>query len=104
MAIQDQTVFPPAEVQQSKILVYEDVFFRESNIRRSKIVLDYSGAMLLILLLAVPMVLCIIVIRLDSPGPAFFRQPRVGFHNRVFSIHTPEFALTPFIQDKSLMR
>jgi len=27
-----------------------------------------------------------------------------GSRSRVFSIHTPEFALTPFIQDKSLMR
>ena len=27
-----------------------------------------------------------------------------GFHSRVFSILTPEFALTPCIQDKSLMR
>ena len=28
----------------------------------------------------------------------------IGFRNRVFSIRTPEFALTPFIRDKSLMR
>jgi len=27
-----------------------------------------------------------------------------GFRNRVYSIHIPEFALTPFIRDRSPMR
>lgn len=39
------------------------------------------------LLLLVPVLLAIsIAIRLDSPGPAFFRQPRVGQGNRIFNI------------------
>jgi exopolysaccharide biosynthesis polyprenyl glycosylphosphotransferase len=39
------------------------------------------------LLLFAPFLLIIaIAIKLDSPGPALFRQPRVGYHNRSFRI------------------
>lgn len=41
----------------------------------------------LILLLAAPlMLLTALAIRLDSPGPIFFRQPREGFNNRPFRV------------------
>ncbi|MEM7729878.1 MAG: exopolysaccharide biosynthesis polyprenyl glycosylphosphotransferase [Pseudomonadota bacterium] len=36
--------------------------------------------------LAVPLAVIALVIRLDSPGPALFRQPRHGFNNRVFDV------------------
>ena len=40
------------------------------------------------LLLAAPLMLAIAVwIKLDSPGPVFFRQERVGRHGRAFRIH-----------------
>ena len=40
-----------------------------------------------LLLLLLPGVVVAAVIRLDSPGPVFFRQERVGRHGRVFRIH-----------------
>ena len=40
-----------------------------------------------LLLLALPVLLAVaLLIKLDSPGPVLFRQPRVGFDNRMFSI------------------
>jgi len=40
------------------------------------------------LLLAVPLLLLVAVaIRLDSPGPILFRQPREGFNNRPFHVY-----------------
>lgn len=43
---------------------------------------------LVALLLAAPlMLLAALAIRLDSPGPVFFRQPRVGQGGRLFRIH-----------------
>lgn len=36
--------------------------------------------------LAVPMLLLAIAIKLDSPGPVFFRQRRVGIHKSYFNI------------------
>jgi lipopolysaccharide/colanic/teichoic acid biosynthesis glycosyltransferase len=40
--------------------------------------LDVAGALLLLVLLAPLLLLAAVLIRLDSPGPAFFRQRRVG--------------------------
>jgi Undecaprenyl-phosphate glucose phosphotransferase len=40
-----------------------------------------------LLLLLLPVLLSVaLLIKLDSPGPVLFRQPRVGFDNRMFSI------------------
>lgn len=48
---------------------------------------DLAGAALGLLLLS-PLLLGVAVwIKLDSPGPVFYRQPRVGRHGRVFHIH-----------------
>jgi exopolysaccharide biosynthesis polyprenyl glycosylphosphotransferase len=48
--------------------------------------MDYLGAGLGVLLLA-PLFLAIAVaIRLDSPGPVFFRQERVGLHGKLFQV------------------
>jgi Undecaprenyl-phosphate glucose phosphotransferase len=44
------------------------------------------GSMLMLLLLPV-FLLVAIIIRLDSPGPVFFRQPRLGFNNRTFMVY-----------------
>lgn len=43
---------------------------------------------LLILIMIAPILLIIaIIIRLDSPGPALFRQQRYGFNNNVFTVY-----------------
>jgi Undecaprenyl-phosphate glucose phosphotransferase len=45
---------------------------------------DKVLAALLLAVAAVPMLLIAAAIKLDSPGPVFFRQRRVGFNNREF--------------------
>ncbi len=58
-----------------------------SGQRALKRVFDLVGASLL-LLLALPFLIAIaIAIRLDSPGPAFFRQLRVGERGRLFTMY-----------------
>ena len=51
-----------------------------------KRVLDYTFGLagFLVFLLCLPFVA--VAIKLDSPGPVFFRQPRMGQHGRVFRI------------------
>lgn len=51
-----------------------------------KRLLDFTAAALGLLLLAPLFVLVALAIKLDSPGPVFFRQERVGRHGRVFRI------------------
>jgi len=54
--------------------------------RHFKVILDYAGAFIA-LLLALPLfVLIAIGIRLDSPGPIFYSQERVGRGGRLFRI------------------
>ena len=39
-----------------------------------------------LLMLAVPMLILAIIIKLDSPGPALIRQKRIGIHKTHFYI------------------
>ena len=49
-----------------------------------KAVLDYGVGIVALLVLSPVMLLTALLIRLDSPGPVLFRQPRLGFNNRLF--------------------
>ena len=51
-----------------------------------KRLMDVLLSALGIVLLALPMVVISLCIKLDSPGPVFFRQKRVGIHKSHFSI------------------
>lgn len=48
---------------------------------------DIVGALAGLLLLSPLLIALALWVRLDSPGPALYRQPRVGRHGRVFRIH-----------------
>jgi lipopolysaccharide/colanic/teichoic acid biosynthesis glycosyltransferase len=52
-----------------------------------KMLFDYILGTLLLLVLAVPMICIAILIKFDSPGPIFFRQPRLGYRNEIFIIY-----------------
>lgn len=52
-----------------------------------KRVFDLVCATVLLLLLAVPMLAIAVMIKLDSPGPVFYRQERVTQYGRKFRIH-----------------
>jgi polysaccharide biosynthesis protein PslA len=52
----------------------------------AKSLLDYTLASLTLVLVAPILLLAALAIRLESPGPALFRQPRVGRNGRVFQI------------------
>jgi len=49
--------------------------------------LDIIGSIVGLLILAIVFVPVTIAIKLDSPGPIFFRQERYGLHGRKFYIH-----------------
>jgi exopolysaccharide biosynthesis polyprenyl glycosylphosphotransferase len=67
------------------LLHVEEPAFR--GVRRvAKAVFDRTFAFLLLLLLALPMLLIGLVVRVTSPGPAMFRQTRVGIGGRTFTV------------------
>jgi lipopolysaccharide/colanic/teichoic acid biosynthesis glycosyltransferase len=53
----------------------------------AKRVFDVVVALLALLVFALPMLMIALAIRLDSPGPVFFRQQRVGQGSQPFRIH-----------------
>lgn len=53
----------------------------------SKKLLDYVVATVALVLLSPLLALVALAIKLDSPGPVFFMQQRLGFNNRPFSIY-----------------
>ena len=53
----------------------------DSGVKRT---LDFALAGMLLVLLALPIALIAVAIRLDSPGPAFYRCRRIGFRGREF--------------------
>lgn len=67
--------------------MYSEHSFNESTpVSRSRLkrLLDITGSLLGLLLLAVPFLVTAILIKVDSKGPVFFRQVRVGLRGRVF--------------------
>ncbi len=51
-----------------------------------KAVFDRVVGSVLLLCALMPLLVVAALIKLDSPGPVLFRQPRIGFDNRMFSI------------------
>lgn len=48
---------------------------------------DIVGGFILLILLAIPMAVIAIMIKIDSPGPVFYRQKRVTTYGKHFRIH-----------------
>ena len=49
-----------------------------------KMVLDYTFGVVALLVLSPVLLATAVLVRLDSPGPILFRQPRLGFNNKLF--------------------
>ena len=52
-----------------------------------KVVFDLVIGSLMLIVVAPLLALIALAIRLDSPGPILFRQPRLGFNNRLFTCY-----------------
>jgi Undecaprenyl-phosphate glucose phosphotransferase len=52
-----------------------------------KAVFDYVLASVLLVVLTPVLAAIAVAIKLDSPGPVLFRQPRLGFNNRMFTTY-----------------
>lgn len=79
-------------------------FWRYDKLKRA---LDLFFALLLLLLAAIPCGLISLLIRLTSPGPAFFKQTRIGRGGKPFFCYkfrtmytdAPQYCATPDFQD-----
>lgn len=66
-------------------------YYEILNKRRGSLVLkrmmDLVGGLVLLVLLAIPMAVIAVLIKLDSEGPVFYRQERITTYGKRFRIH-----------------
>ncbi len=76
----------PVKMQTREVRRYYNILRKRSSWFRMKRFLDVAAAIVLLAVFAVPMVVLAVMIKLDSPGPVFFRQERVTQYGRIFRI------------------
>lgn len=77
----------PSYMQNDEVRVYYDVLKKKQFSLFLKRVFDLIVSLILLVVLAIPMVVIAVLIKIDSPGPVFYRQERVTQYGRKFRIH-----------------
>lgn len=77
----------PGYMQCEEVRAYYDSLSRKKVSLFFKRVFDIVAGLLLLIILAIPMAVIAIMIKLDSEGPVFYRQERVTAYGKRFKIH-----------------
>lgn len=77
----------PDYMKNDEVRVYYDSLQKKKVSMFLKRVMDLVGGLILLILLAIPMIVISIMIKLDSDGPVFYRQERVTTYGKHFKIH-----------------
>lgn len=77
----------PEYMQNDEVRFYYDSLQKKKVSMFLKRVLDLVGGLILLILLAIPMIVISIMIKLDSEGPVFYRQERITTYGKHFKIH-----------------
>lgn len=77
----------PEYIQNDEVRFYYDSLQKKKVSMFLKRVMDLVGGLILLILLAIPMIIISIMIKLDSEGPVFYRQERVTTYGKHFKIH-----------------
>ena len=77
----------PDYMQNDEVRFYYETLQKKKVSMFLKRVMDLIGGLILLILLAIPMIIISIMIKLDSDGPIFYRQERVTTYGKHFKIH-----------------
>lgn len=77
----------PDYMQNDEVRFYYETLQKKKVSMFLKRVMDLAGGLILLILLAIPMIIISIMIKLDSEGPVFYRQERVTTYGKHFKIH-----------------
>lgn len=77
----------PDYMKNNEVRPYWEALNRKKGQLAVKRAFDLCAAFLLLIVLAIPMVIISILIKMDSKGPIFYRQERVTAYGRHFKIH-----------------
>ena len=79
----------PQFMQMPEVRPYWEILYAKRGQLLLKRLFDLVFALVLLVILAIPMLLIAILIKLDSKGPVFYRQERVTTYGKHFRIHLP---------------
>lgn len=77
----------PSYMKCDEVRTYYDILSSKKYSLILKRIFDVLVASILLVILAIPMIIIAVMIKLDSPGPVFYRQERVTTYGRHFKIH-----------------
>lgn len=77
----------PDYMKNDKVKVYYDSLQKKKVSMFLKRAMDLVGGFILLIILAIPMAIIAVMIKLDSEGPIFYRQERVTTYGKHFKIH-----------------
>lgn len=77
----------PAFMQCEEVREYYDILAKKKGALVLKRVFDVVVAVIMLIILAIPMLIIAVMIKVDSPGPVFYRQERVTTYGKKFKIH-----------------
>ena len=77
----------PEFMRTPEVRPYWEVLNNKRGQLAMKRMFDLIAALILLIILAVPMLILAVMIKLDSPGPVFYRQERVTTYGQRFRIH-----------------
>ena len=77
----------PDFMRTEEVRPYYEVLKKKGASLFFKRAVDLVGGLVLLVLLAIPMAVIAVMIKLDSEGPVFYRQERVTSYGRKFRIH-----------------
>lgn len=77
----------PAFMQCEEVREYYDILAKKKGALGLKRGFDVIVAVIMLIFLAIPMLIIAVMIKLDSPGPVFYRQERVTTYAKRFRIH-----------------
>ncbi len=77
----------PDKMRSKEVRRYYNILIKRSGWFKMKRVLDLIVASIMLIVLAIPMVVIAVLIKLDSPGPVFFRQERITQYGKIFRIY-----------------
>ena len=77
----------PDFMKTEEVKPYYEVLRKKKISLFFKRAIDLVGGVVLLVLLAIPMAIISVLIKLDSPGPVFYRQERITTYGKHFKIH-----------------
>ncbi len=77
----------PDFMKNDEVRVYYNSLQKKKISMFLKRAMDFVGGVILLIILAIPMTIIAVMIKLDSEGPVFYRQERVTTYGKHFKIH-----------------